>query len=80
MKLLFCKSCFDLFSLSGELKSCGCGKSSGNYLSDGLNAVPIGFSNPSFIAAIETQPKQGQGKDFTAFIIPENCKTFKKRL
>ena len=81
MKLIFCKECCSIFSLSKNKKVCDCGKSSGFYKQDGLNAefqgpaVPIGFANSSFRNALKNQPTYGQGQEFIAFVIPENCKT-----
>lgn len=83
MKLLHCKSCFDIVALCSEDRACLCGKSSG-YYKDKLNAVVkgpcmvLGISNPSFIEATARQmysgdKEDGQGREFTAFIIPTNC-------
>lgn len=78
MKLLFCSSCSDVFSLDMELKTCSCGKTSGRY-TDHLNAeysgegVMIGFNNSTFINAL-----RNPGSDFIAFTIKEPCRTFKK--
>lgn len=83
MKLLHCRSCFDIVALSFEERTCLCGKSSGHY-KDKLNAVVkgtcmvIGISNPSFIKATARQmyfgdKDDGQGREFTAFIVPANC-------
>lgn len=80
MKLVLCPKCSDLFRLTHTFRKCECGKSAGNYVDD-LNAVtygeaiPVGFANYSFIEAVKNQPKEGMGKEFTAFIIPKNCPT-----
>ena len=85
MKLIFCKKCRSVISLSYKKKTCDCGDSWGMYKKDGLNAeyggnaVPIGFINYSFNEAIKKQPLTGLGKVFTAFIIPVECDTFIKR-
>ena len=42
MKLLMCDSCDDIFNLSYQLKSCGCGKVKGRYDSNGSTAVVNG--------------------------------------
>ena len=82
MKLLMCLECNDIFNLDLLEKSCRCGRSKGKYINQqlaeytGKSAVPLGFSNPSFIQAIKDQPNEGMGKEFTAFIIPKNCETF----
>lgn len=85
MKLILCTECHDVFKLSEEeTRSCACGKASGRYLNDtdaeysGETAMPIGFGNTSLVKAFQNQPKQGDGKRFTAFVIPENCDTMRK--
>ena len=88
MKLLLCMKCDDIFNLRRHKKTCSCGEVAGQYESDGWHAwfklseyaVPIGFANPSFLDAIRHQPPEGQmGREFTAFIIQENCPTFKEK-
>ncbi|KGR83649.1 hypothetical protein [Lysinibacillus boronitolerans] len=82
MKLLMCLECNDIFNLDLSEKICSCGRSKGKYINQqlaeytGKSAVPLGFSNPSFIQAIKDQPNEGMGKEFTAFVIPKNCETF----
>jgi len=82
-ELLFCMNCKDVFNLNMRLKSCTCGRSRGRYQDD-LNAsfkgsaIPLGFANKSFIAAIQNQPKEGPGRGFEAFVVESNCPTFKK--
>jgi hypothetical protein len=87
MKLIYCKKCYDVFKLpssKNNAKKCSCGKSSGYYMMDGLNAVisgpciPLGIDNYSFIEAISKQPKMGPGYNFDAFVIPEHCNTIKR--
>lgn len=85
MKLVLCLACQDVFKLSNTPRCCKCGLSSGYYQPDGLNAVysgekaiPIGFNNTSLAAAVATQPKDGMGQSFNAFVIPKKCPTFKK--
>lgn len=82
MKLLFCLICRDIFNLSSEHKTCKCGRAEGIYIND-IDAVhnggiPLGIANTSFIDAIINQPENGQGKEFTAFVIPKDCPTFKE--
>lgn len=83
MKLLFCNDCYSVFSLSNKTKKCDCSKSSGKYTDD-LNAtykgncIPIGFHNTDFLISLQNQPLDGWGVDFKAFVIPKECKTFKK--
>ena len=87
MKLLFCTKCGDMFAvIPKKIRSCECGAVSGAYEDDGLNAwyagntaVPFGFLNSSFMAAVIQQPERGNGKEFTAFVIPKVCPTFKKK-
>ncbi len=84
MKLLMCLECNDIFNLDFYEKSCSCGRSKGKYINQQLAeytgefSLPIGFSNASLIQAIKDQPIEGLGKEFTAFVIPKNCKTFFK--
>ena len=85
MKLIYCKSCHDIFRLWFEKRTCKCGKSGGWYLS-GLNAeiwgdaLPLGIDNYSFLAATMNQPKEdaGKGATFEAFVIPAKCKTVRQ--
>lgn len=83
MKLLFCKSCNDIFRLwSDQPSHCRCGASGGMYQADCLHAtysgpaVPIGFANGSFTEALGNQPQRGWGREFTAFVIEKDCPTF----
>ena len=79
MKLLYCNTCKDTFSLSYTTKTCQCGESGGHYEADGLNATyygnatPLGFTNGSFNHAKDRQPEWGNGFEFTAFVIPKVC-------
>ena len=81
MKLLYCNNCQDVFRLYKTTSTCLCSDSGGHYKTDGLNAiyygpaVPLGFANPSFVAAIRSQPEWGNGFEFTAFVIPKVCPT-----
>ncbi|KOY81877.1 hypothetical protein I6G82_22915 [Lysinibacillus macroides] len=83
MKILMCTNCMDVFNLKLEEKTCTCGKTCGKYL-DELHAVfkgpaiPMGFTNSSLIKAVNNQPLEGQGEEFTAFVIPKKCDTFVK--
>jgi len=94
MKLLLCVECSDIFSLRHDERRCLCGKSHGRYVDD-LNAeiggpsMPIGFSNQSFIAAIQMQriedkheigrePGCCKGVDFKAFMIPATATSVKR--
>lgn len=83
MKLIVCPKCSYVFGLKQEPLFCLCGKSGGEYI-DNLNAViwgdaiPLGFANWSFIAALREQPESGMGKNFEAFVIPKVCPTVKR--
>jgi hypothetical protein len=86
MKLLLCQKCGDVFKLGQVERHCLCGKTRGSYLADGLHAtyhgnfaVPLGFANSSFRAAIENQPESGMGRVFEAFVIPHQCDTMVRR-
>jgi hypothetical protein len=80
MKLIFCPLCEDVRKLHKEETKCRCGKSSGKYLEDGLHAViageaiPLGFSNPSFAEVLRNRPREGMGQDFVAFVMPKYAK------
>lgn len=86
MKLILCKNCKSIVSASRTTppNKCDCGESYA-YYKDKINAVyggryaiPLGIANNSLDKAIENQPKEGDGYRFNAFVIPENCATFKK--
>lgn len=83
MKLLCCPDCGDVFNLTDEVvKMCRCGTTRGKYVNE-LDAVyvggiPLGFANSTFVAALRSQPESGRGKEFTAFVIPKECPTFKE--
>lgn len=81
MKLILCKQCSDIFRLwVEEPRHCKCGSSGGVYIDD-LNAriygkaIPLGFANWSFVAAVREQPESGWGKNFDAFVIPKSVET-----
>ena len=81
MKLIFCQKCYDLIALRLNVRrTCYCGESWGEYSDNdnaliGGKALPVGFTNKSFVHAVKYQPEGGQGKEFTAFIIPKHCPT-----
>ncbi len=83
MKLLFCLKCNDIFNLSDKEKVCSCGRTGGRYTND-IEAIywgdckPLGFDNASLKVALITQPHQGKGKSFEAFVIPKRCPTMDK--
>lgn len=85
MKLILCPLCWDVIKLSTKgLRRCECGKASGQYEKDGLNAtisgtaIPLGFANPSLGKALQNRPENGLGQTFEAFVIPKTCPTVKE--
>ena len=91
MKLLYCRKCGDMFSLSLSRKTCSCGEVSGQYADNlravysGKNAIPFCFSNGSFANSAKKQeindaalPDKFYGERFEAWICPANSETFKK--
>lgn len=92
MKLVLCMNCHDVFKLSKRfVRSCSCGTSWGEYLEDGLNSrvsdndytVVLGFDNNTLAQAIVAQQtygdqKDGRGRVFDAFVIPNNTETVKR--
>jgi hypothetical protein len=84
MKLLYCLKCSEIFNLDLSEKKCRCGKSKGQY-TDNLNAwfkgpcLPLGIANDSFRTALKNQPETGIGKEFTAFVIEKDCRTFVRK-
>lgn len=83
MKLLLCKECQDVIRLVDTKRTCKCGKVGGKYNNNldavyfGEMAVPLGFANSTLIRAIHNQPDEGIGENFTAFVIPRVCSTYK---
>lgn len=84
MKLLLCKKCNDIFPLCRRKRHCECKVTGGQYYSDGLHAcywgrwaVPLGFANDSFITAVKERTFVAS-KEFTAFVIEKDCRTFAK--
>lgn len=82
MKLIFCPKCHDVFRLRGSIRKCDCGLSWGRYTDEinaeiGGMAIPLGFTNDSFVRAIQERPKEGYGSRYVAFVIPEKCETIK---
>lgn len=91
MKLLLCPNCMDVRKLGYEVVTCECGKSSGYYEKDGLNAVyagesiPLGFDNFSLRDAVDAEKyRTGLGVPaelgirFEAFTIPECAPTIRR--
>jgi hypothetical protein len=84
MKLLFCTACQDVIRLFKDARTCKCGATGGRYLDGknaeywGANAMPLGFHNQEFLAALLCQPENGAGCRFDAFVIPKECPTMKK--
>lgn len=81
MKLLFCYNCAMVFSLSKTYRECNCGQTWGKYLDNreavyGGAGIPIGFNNIEFLTAMEQQSDTGEGREFSAFVMPKTCRTF----
>ncbi len=80
MKLLFCPRCGDVRKLHRDRTVCECLASWGRYINDldavvGGSAIPLGISNPSFLAAIKGRPDEAPGATFEAWVIPHHSKT-----
>ena len=81
MKLIVCTTCSDVVALKvGIMRECFCGASSGAYSKSRPGhakikgpCIPIGFANPSFIAALKDHVQDGTGIDFTAFVLRKDC-------
>lgn len=87
MKLIQCRECGDVYSLSHQRKCCTCTATSGWYEDDGLHAVAtgpatlIGFHNTRFREAkldASIDPDPTRGKRFEAFVICDPCPTFRR--
>lgn len=89
MKLIYCIECGDVVALRLESRKCFCGKSSGQYEDDRLNAtytgpaIPLGFANFSFRKILSCFPFKAFGDPkggmrFEAFVIPTDAATMKK--
>ena len=81
MKFVYCQCCGDLRKLKlREVMLCNCKAVGGFYLDDlhaviSQEAIPIGWDNRSFAAALKGRPIKGDGHVYTAFTIPEECPT-----
>ncbi len=78
MKLIYCPDCKDIVRLMGDTRVCKCGGSRGRYLNElvaviGGRAIPLGFTNDSFLWALKRRPEYGLGVMFNAFVIPVEC-------
>ena len=78
--------CNDIFNLNKNTRTCVCGSCEGSYYEDGLhawykgkNAIPLFFSNPSFIKALAHRSNTSFDPKnlFTAGVVEHDCKTFK---
>jgi predicted nucleic acid-binding Zn-ribbon protein len=87
MKLLFCTSCGEVFSLKKSEVKCSCLRSGGKYLDD-INAeyygtcIPLGFSNTSFAMAWSKTlqaPSPTTTVEFTAFVVSPTSRTFRRK-
>lgn len=89
MKLLFCLKCHDLFRLIEEPRTCLCGETRGQYIDD-LNAIysgpaiTLGINNTEFAKCIRRRQDHPNDElprhllNFPAFVIQNNCETFKR--
>ena len=81
MKLIMCRRCHDIVRLRSFKKRCSCGRAWGQYtgavlaIYGGVGTIPLGITNDSLEDAIAAQPEVGNGRLFTAFVIPRKCYT-----
>jgi len=82
MKLIYCNNCKDIIRLHKTTTDCLCGESGGHYKEDGSlhaiiygNCKPLGFDSNEFKNAIASQPEYGEGRKYTAYVIPRNSPT-----
>jgi len=87
MKLLYCNNCNDIFELPANCteRHCQCYQSKGRYVSViewsaeySGPCVPIGFNSKQFVHATRNQPENEPAVIFEAFVIPKNCRTFRR--
>lgn len=85
MKLLFCKACGDVFAIGlKKWRFCECKATSGRYLDNvyaeyrGADAIPLGFANGTFAEAVKKHENAYWGERFDAFVIEQQCPTFRK--
>lgn len=70
MKAIICSRCEDLVALSHTARQCRCGGSGGHYLANDHDAiywgaaVPLGFINSEFTAAVKAHSGTFSGKVF----------------
>lgn len=83
-KLLVCTYCDDIISLRLMPRSCECGRSRGFLLDEnraevnGKYAIPLAFSNHSFVNAVKFRPGRGLGLRFEAFVFPRVSDSIKE--
>jgi len=81
MKLIICEVCLEMFRLGDEKRSCRCGASWGNYISEtdaeyGGEAIPIGIDNRDFMDAIRYFPNER--RMIRCWVMPKDCQTMFK--
>lgn len=83
MKLVFCKTCNDMFSLrDGEPRTCWCGESAGRYLAGGAGiysgaaAIPICFGAGELRRAIRERADLGSGQRFAVWVVARQSQSF----
>lgn len=85
MKLVFCPKCCDVVKMRYSKTYCECKKSWGKYDKDGVHSeiggscIPLGFDNSSLVQALRSQPMEGLGSRFEAFVIPKKCDHIKDK-
>ena len=91
MKLLCCARCNEVFSLDYNYKECSGKHGGGKYMTNITARIwgpkelilTLGFANSSFISAARDQIQKGdlstgQGREFTAFVIPNGTDSVKR--
>lgn len=78
MKLLVCKSCYDVVKLPmGAFRPCACGRSKAMYRADGVGAlyagpaIIVGVSNGEFEAMLRSASMGDLAHRPEMFVIPE---------
>ena len=85
MKLIRCNACHDVVLLVRGYRECACGHSGGAYTNhvEAMVRGPcrvLGIHNGSLVGALTAPDREdGQGVEFTAFVIPDGCPSVKRR-
>ena len=84
MKLLYCKTCGDIFNLTTAEKICTCTESRGYYINAIVALIngpclALGFDNREFYRATRADLDVAKrGVEFLAFIIPESASSVER--